>query len=285
MPAIFLNPEVDLCKTEDHMSFVLKRTLEAYIKIRIHSDTFIQEECSFQKIAIHYDRERGFSFFTLIKKMGVQYNNFLRILCEDIKKGNSIETPTTYSKILKEMELPSPFLEHAFNQKGMALSFASNEYWENDFIEFEDDAQLPNIWGQTNFDKIYQWLDDYYRQEKKFYDGIQKLFNVEFCCKEIKSSTFTPYEWEIIFNTFKKANENNFETTDNLIKDWYGLPPMRYIRDKNHSDFTLRIFFIKKNNKIYVGKIYHKNTNNTLKEEAAAVKSFEIFKSLNLFDS
>ncbi len=68
MPDIFLNPEVDTCKTKEDMLSVLKRTLEAYIKIQRHIGSFNQEEGSFQKIAIHYDRESRFSFFTLIKK-------------------------------------------------------------------------------------------------------------------------------------------------------------------------------------------------------------------------
>ncbi len=286
MPDIFLNPEVDTCKTEEHMSSVLQRTLDAYVKIRNHIGSFTQEEGSFQKIAIHYDRESRFSFFTLIKKAGKNYNNHFKLLNEDINKGNSIAPLAIHTKTLKGINLPSPFLEHAFNQKGMALSFATDIYWENDFIEFnEDNAQLPNIWGQTNFDKIHEWLDSYYYQERSFYDGIQNSFNVEFCCKDIKPSTFNPYEWEMIYDTFKKANEKNFEKTDKLIKDWAGLPPMRYIRDRNHSDLTLRIFFIKKDNKIYVGQIYHKNTNNTLKEEAAAEKSFNTFKKLKLLCS
>lgn len=286
MPDIFLNPEVDTCKTEDHMSSILKRTLDAYIKIRNHIGSFTQAEGSFQKIAFYYDKGNVISFFTLIKKVGKDYNDYFKLLTEDINKGNSITPPKIYAKTLKGIDVPSPFLEHAFNQRGMALSFATNEYWENDFIEFnEDNAQLPNIWGQTNFDNIHKWLDNYYCQENRLYEAIQNSFNVEFCCKDIKPSTFNPYEWEMIYDTFKKAHEKNFERTDKLIKDWVGLSPMRYIRDRNHSDFTIRIFFIKKNNKIYVGQIYHKNTINTLKEEAAAEKSFNTFKKLNIFCS
>ena len=286
MPDIFLNPEVDTFKTEEHMSSVLKRTLDAYIRIRIHIGSFTQEKDSFQKIAIHYDKGKVFSFISLINKMDGKYKNYFKLLTEGITKGNSIDPPTIHTKTLKGINIPSPFLEHAFNQRGMALSFATDIYWENDFIEFnEDNAQLPNIWGQTNFDKIHEWLDNYYIQENNFYEGIQNLFNVEFCCKDIKPSTFNLYEWKMIYETFKKAHEKNFEKTDKLIKDWGGLPPMRYIRDRNHSDFTLRIFFIKNDNKIYVGQIYHKNTDNTLKEEAAAVKSFNKFKELKLFCS
>ena len=283
MPDIFLNPEVGTFKTEEHMFSVLKRTLDAYIKIRNHIASFTQEEGSFRKIAFYYEKGNMISFFSLIKRAGKDYNNHFKLLTEHINKGNSISSPAIHTKTLKVINLYSPFLEYAFNQKGMALSFATDIYWENDFIEFnEDNAQLPNIWGQTNFDKIHEWLNSYYCQEKSFYNGIQNSFNVEFCCKDIKPSTFSPYEWEIIYDTFKKANEKNFEKTDKLIKDWEDLPPMRYIRDRNHSNFTLRIFFIKKDDKIYVGQIYHKNTDNTLKEEAAAEKSFNTFKELKL---
>lgn len=283
MPDIFLNPEVNTCNTEERMLSVLKRTLDAYVKIRNHIGSFTQQEDSFKKIAFYYDKGNAISFFTLIKKAGKDYNNHFKLLTEDINKGYRIAPPEIHTKTLKGLDVPSPFLEHAFNQRGMALSFATDEYWENDFIEFnEDNAQLPNIWGQTNFDNIHEWLENYYCQENNFYEAIQNSFNVKFCCKDIKSSTFNPYEWEMIYATFKKAHEKNFERTDTLIKDWGGLPPMRYIRDRNHSDFTIRIFFIKNNNKIYVGQIYHKNTDNTLKEEAAAEKSFNTFKELKL---
>ena len=283
MPDIFLNPEVCICKTEEQMSFVLKRTLDAYMTIRKHIGTFIQEKDSFQKISFNYNKENFFSFFSLIAKMGEKYEIVFNILKEDINKGNVIDSLTTYTKTLKEINYPSPFLEYAFNQKGIALSFASDKYWENDFIEFnEDNAQLPNIWGQTNFDQIYKWLNRYYCEEKKLYDGIQNCFNVEFCCNDITPLSFTPYQWEMIYQTFQKASEKNFERTDPLIKDWEGRSPMRYIRDKNHSDFTLRIFFIKKDDKIYVGEIYHKNTDNTRKEEAVAERSFAAFKALEL---
>ncbi len=282
MPALFLNPEVGACPDKNQAVQCIARTMRAYTTLKKHVTTLCQQQNTLHTLTLYAEQGKTHSLYDLLRLADKQTLNHLRLFMQDLAKGNVLTLEGTGSKTLKGLDLPSPLLEYALEQQGMALSFANSPYWETDFLEFNEvEKRLPNVWGQTDFQPIHTWLNAYYRETAHF-DGIQRMFNVVFCCDDITASTFTPYQWSLIYKAFAKAAENNFLPCPPLIKPWDGLP-IFYIRDRQHSDFTLRIFFIKRKETIYVGKIYHKNASNTLKEEAAADKSYEAFCARNLF--
>lgn len=148
MPALFLNPEVGVCRSEELAIQSISRTLLAYAVLRRHITAWEQEENTFGRLSLYYKEGRTASIHELLPKMNGNLRNLFQIFFRDILRGNIIETPQVASKTLKSIDIQSPFLEYAFEQQGIALSFADDPYWEKDFIEFnEDNASLPNIWG------------------------------------------------------------------------------------------------------------------------------------------
>ena len=259
MPALFLNSEVGACKDKDHAIKCVSRALSAYILLKKHITDICNEKDIINNLILFFEKEKSFYIHDMFRMVDKETRNNLQIFTNALLHGAIVDPPTEGEKTLKGLGLPSPLLEYALEQKGMVLSFANSPYWETDFIEFnEDTSVLPNIWGQNDFHQINSWLDAYY-QEIESFEGIQRRFNVVFCCDNITEVTFTPSQWSLIYNTFAKAQEKNFSLCPPFIKQWEGLPIL-YIRDKQHSSFTLRIFFIKKEEKIYVGEIYHKNS-------------------------
>lgn len=275
MPPLFINPETGQCDDEKKALKAISRTLRAYIAIKHHVSSLNHHRDCLATLALYCVRGRPVSIFELSQKFGKNDRTLWNIFLEALSHGNIIEIPEKSSKTLKGLDLPSPLLEYAAAKKGMALSFATDSYWENDFILFnEDDKSLPNIWGQTDLHSITAWLKTFYRENESHFNAIQKNFNVCFCCNNIDSLSFTGNQWELIYDAFDKASKYNFEVFPPLIKRWDS-SPLLYIRERNHTSFTIRIFFVKCKDRIYVGDIYHKNTDNTLKEEAAADKSWK----------
>lgn len=283
MPALFFNSEVGPCDNEKLAVECLSRTILAYIEIEKYITDFMYEENSINNFRIYLEREKVLFLASMFYKLDKKLSLALGLILKRFSRGTILlkQDLDSSSLSLKEINLPSPLIECALRHKGMLFTIASDPYWEKDFIEFSEiEDKVPNIWGQTNFKLINKWIDNFYQNTNSF-DGIKMMFDVVFCNSNISASTFTDYEWGCIYSIFKKAKENNFEVCSDFIEPWKGLP-IFYIRHGNHSNFTIRIFFIKKDKKIYVGDIYHKNTDNTLKEESFAEHSYNIFKQNGL---
>lgn len=284
MPALYFNSEVGSCATEEHALHCISRTLSAYEGIKKHISSLCQEQEAFAKMKLCSEKDKGSFISEFVHKVDKKTRMQLVILLHDISKGSVFCPPDAHTKTLKFLDIPSPLLEYVLTQNGMTLSFATDAYWENDFIEFNECvAAIPNVWGQTDFSSFAAWLKEHKKQKTTFFLQILQDFNVEFCNNGINENSFSLQEWRMIYSSFQKANLNNFEIAPPLIKRW-GTSPIYYIRDKNHSNFTIRIFFIKKDNKIHVGEIYHKNESNTLKEERAADSSYRRFFDLGLLE-
>lgn len=282
MPALYLNSEVGACATEEQALHCISRTMAAYEALKSHISDLYQEQIAFDKLQLCAERDKGAFISELYPKLDKKTQTKVAIFRRELAKGSIISPPESHTKTLKGLNTPSSFLEYVFIQNGMTLSFASDEYWESDFIEFnEDDGLIPNIWGQTEFVSLNAWLNQCKKQTSTLFSQIQDEFNVKFCDDSVTESSFTLHEWRMIYSAFEKGNHIQFEVTPPLIKKWDTLP-IFYIRDKQHSNFTMRIFFIKQGKKVYVGKIYHKNKTNTLKEEYAADSSYKKFCELGL---
>lgn len=284
MPPLYLNPEIGACDTEDHALHCITRTMQAYMALNEHVSELCQEEDTCSRLQLCSELGKA-SFISelhhkLDQKAKMQVNVFLAAL----SRGSVVPTQENSTKTLKNLNMPSPFLEYVLAQNGMALSFATDDCWERDFIEFNECAEsIPNIWGQTDFSSLDTWIRQYSLQNDNIFSLIQQEFKVEFCTGDVTKDSFTTPEWKIIYSAFQKARNSNFDATFPLIKQWSG-SPIYYIRDRNHSNFTIRIFFIKQGDKVYVGEMYHKNNTNTRKEESAAETSYQAFCKRGLFD-
>lgn len=283
MPPLFINPETGPAQDIEQAKKCVLRTLTAWSCLAKHVDYLAAGDKDMDQLILYFDKRRPATIRELLAHGDPAFKQLIQPFVSALLKAKLLEINEEHGKILKGIGLPSAILGYAFVKDGMALTFASDSYWENDFIEFEgEDAGLPNIWGQTDLVAINNWLNDYYksRSGKK---NIERQFHVKFCLKDIKENSFTDNQWRLLYDTFSYAASRNFEKCPPFIKSWNNTQ-MLYIRDGNHTDFTTRIFFIKRGEIIYVGEVYHKTTNNTLREEAAAYRSRDAFKKLGIWD-
>lgn len=284
MPGLYLNTEVSPCATEDQALHVVSRSLMAYVALKTHVSELCQEENALHCLPLYLEHGKGKFFSELQHKLDAASRLRANIFISELAKGNIFSPLSSCDKTLKGLDLPSPILEYILSQNGMAFSFASDPYWEADFIEFnEGEWTVPNVWGQKDFKSFDAWLKKWREHAYSFFTRIQEDFNVEFCIDSINETSFTIQEWRMIYDAIQKANRVKFEVSPPLVKKWSGLP-IYYIRTKNHSDFTLRIFFLKRASKVYIAEIYHKNETNSLKEESAADSSYAAFCRHNLLD-
>ncbi|MGL4209217.1 MAG: hypothetical protein ACRCTY_07495 [Candidatus Adiutrix sp.] len=284
MYLLYLNPETGPSATEDAAMRCISRTRTAYISFKNQVSELYQGEGedAFSFMQFYSNNGQAKYFSELTPKLDNTTKVMAQVFLNHLSKGStvpSLTAPTTL--MLKDINQPSPYLEHVLNQNGLTLSFASSACWEKDFIEFVDcQNSIPNIWGQTTFTSFNGWLKQQQTTIDIILNQMQTKFNVEFCGDKSKKS-FNMWEWRVIYDAFEKSHNLGFQANGGLIKPWGDLP-IFYIRDRSQSAFILRIFFIKKGEKIYVGEIYHKNGTNTRKEENAANQSYKIFKTWGL---
>lgn len=284
MPGLYLNTEVGPCATEEQALQVVSRSLVAYENLKEHVSELWQEENALHCLQLSVEAGKGKYFSELQHKLDATSRLRANIFLRELAKGDIFCPPSSCEKTLKGLDIQSPILEYILSQNGMTLSFASDPYWESDFIEFNEGAWgVPNIWGQREFKSFDAWLKNWREQAFSFFTRIKEDFNVEFCIDSISETSFTIQEWRMIYDAIQRANSVKFEVSPPLVKKWSGLP-IYYIRTKNHSDFTLRIFFLKQASKVYIAEIYHKNETNSLKEESAADSSYDAFCRHNLLD-
>lgn len=282
MPSLYFNSEVGACTTEKQAKECITRTMMAYITLKKHVSAVYQKQGAFSNIQLCSEQGKSQFISEFHNNLDKATQERVTIFIKDLSKGNIAYPPITHTKTLKNLDYPSAFLEYVLEQEGMTLSFPSDTYWKTDFIEFNECTDsIPNIWGQTDFQPINAWLTQWHQKTSTIFNRIKNDFGIDFCCTNISEASFTLHEWKMVYTTFKKASHLYFAISPPLIKKWNNLP-IYYIRDKNHSNFTLRAFFTKLGAKIYIGEIYHKNETNTLKEESAAERSYKKFRDLGL---
>lgn len=282
MPPIYVNSEIGSAKTQEAALQSIVNALTSYKEIREHISSVFQDKIALN-IQICSELNTPKYIFEYIPIISYQHKLLAQLLLSDISKGSICNTAEqSPTKTLKDLDVPSPLFEYILLNDGMAFSFATHSFWKRDFIEFNECSEcVPNIWGQHDNTPILSWINEWYDRNGEVIRSIESEFNINFCDPSIQNTSFTRSEWHIIKEALRMAHAVNFNFTPPLIKGWSDLP-IHYIRFRNHNSFTLRIFFVKKDNKIHIGKIYHKNDDNTLKEEYMARKSFELFRNLGI---
>ena len=190
MPELYFNSEVGCSDTEEHALYCISRTLSAYNEIKKHLSCLYQEQGAFAKMRLCSESGKGSFISEFFHKVDKQTQTQLAVLLHDISKGSVFCPPNTHTKTLKSLDIPSPLLEYVLTQNGMTLSFATDAYWESDFIEFNEcGAAIPNVWGQTDFSSFAAWLKEHKKHKTKFFLQILQDFNIEFCSNGINENS------------------------------------------------------------------------------------------------
>jgi hypothetical protein len=183
----------------------------------------------------------------------------LQYLLQKFDKGTKINIDgeiCTFS--LKKPDLhESKILECAFKKEGMALSFATNDCWKTDFIEFQEQTGLlPNIWGQDDLSGIKSWLEHWHKKNDSFAGKLKRQFNIGVC--ENADFSFSGGEQEAVKDGFEKARQIKYQPGK--------LPVLNFWRgDKSKCGYLLelrvgniRVFFVCRGESIIIGGVYRK---------------------------
>lgn len=288
MPPLYLNPETGPCASMDELKDALRKAVRAYNDIRDYADgVYLEAENPGNLVVAHDNGQPVYlrDVFWRLRKEDPRLFQEVSPFVQALLHGHVVPPKEDGSGALKGIGHPSPFLELASEDEGLVLSISCDPYWHTDFIEFEDGRKLPNIWGQDDIGQnqdLQEWLDSYYPKHANMHT-IEKDFNVEFCSPEVENSTFTESEWGKIYKTFEIARKLKYLPNGKSVKKWKGSPHLIYMRHKeNKGNFSIRIFFVKRNNTVYAGEIYRKVTSNLTPEENAAKKSYKLFQDRGL---
>lgn len=113
MPALFLNPEVGVCRSEEQAIQSISRTLLAYAVLRRHITAWEQEEDTFGRLSLYYKEGRTTSIHELLPKM----DSYAASLRDEKKRA----LPETFHSI-------QTFLVHEHSFMG-SLSPLQGETW------------------------------------------------------------------------------------------------------------------------------------------------------------
>lgn len=195
--------------------------------------------------------------------------NYILAKFNKCEKINIEETECNYR--LEELNISSPILEKAFKDDAMVFSFASESYWEEDFLSFENqNERLPNIWGQEDLSSLKEWIEEFNRRKSSFSERLEREFNAVICC-DIPSNLGREGKIKILnaLTTAKAINHKPGQAE--ILQVWQGsrtdYGSLLELRPQG-----IRVFYIYYDGKIAIGNFYFKGSGNDMHLERKAAK-------------
>lgn len=236
---------------------------------------YIDSKIELEDYVIAKENDRDVFFRELFYlEQGQNTENITKLDCilEKFNKGEKInieETECNYR--LEELNISSPILEKAFKDDAMVFSFASESYWEEDFLSFENqNERLPNIWGQEDLSSLKEWIEEFNRRKSSFSERLEREFNAVICC-DIPSNLGREGKIKILnaLTTAKAINHKPGQAE--ILQVWQGsrtdYGSLLELRPQG-----IRVFYIYYDGKIAIGNFYFKGSGNDMHLERKAAK-------------
>lgn len=236
---------------------------------------YIDSKIELEDYVIAKENDRDVFFRELFYlEQGQNTENITKLDCilEKFNKGEKInieETECNYR--LEELNISSPILEKAFKDDAMVFSFASESYWEEDFLSFENqNERLPNIWGQEDLSSLKEWIEEFNRRKSSFSERLEREFNAVICC-DIPSNLGREGKGKILdaLTTAKEINHQPGQT--GILRAWQGARTdygsLLELRPQG-----IRVFYIYYDGKIVIGNFYFKGSGNDMRLERKAAE-------------
>lgn len=280
MPDIFFNPYPGAAADIDTGKQILVKTALAVETLRSSIvDAFNPEgDGPISNFTLVRDSSIGcqLNINDLLPSIGGQERTVVSRFYSLFSRGRvlSKEMLDDYDKLtFKVLDTPAPVLEFAIKNDGITASFATEQIWKNDFLEFvEIEHKLPNVWGQEDLTQITAWIEDWYQRNNGYIEELKRKFDADICKGSIKSGDLCKTEWDIIFEKISEARERNYDVDGYMVKDVditsYG--PMKQIK---HEGTGLRLYLSISGDRIIVGGLYKKGTGSLKTEKIVQGKA------------
>lgn len=245
------------CLQEDIGSYCIdsKITLKDYVIAKENDrDVFFSE-------LFYLERGHNTENITKLEYILTKFNTGKKISIEEIECNYKLE----------KLNISDPILEKAFKDDAMVFSFASESYWEKDFLSFENqNEKLPNIWGQKDLSSLKKWIEEFNRRKSSFSERLEREFNAVICC-DIPSNLGREGKGKILdaLTTAKEINHQPGQT--GILRAWQGARTdygsLLELRPQG-----IRVFYIYYDGKIVIGNFYFKGSGNDMRLERKAAK-------------
>lgn len=122
--------------------------------------------------------------------------------------------------VLCGLGAPAPVLEYAARRDGMAATLPTEIEWKRDFLQFEGrEERLPNIYGQSELNPLYDWIEKWYERCSDFTTRLEKVCGLAICREAMCRYVPSPSEHDLTINMIQRAAQRHFEHDGYLVKD------------------------------------------------------------------
>jgi hypothetical protein len=273
-PDVYFNNEVGVANTFENARLCILDAAQALFKIdKEIGDVCVQFHVDFGSLNISQENGNPKFMQDLFFVKGKNLD-LLRYLFNKFSKGKKINPQGYNSLSIKGLSLNSEILEYALENDGMVLSFATDDFWKKDFIEFcEIEKSLPNIWGEQSLFSVKNWINGWHKDKDLFIDLLKRDFNLELCDEVKNDFQFSFIQENKIKSCFNKAKDIQYECGKiKELNSWQGSKTqVGVLKELRVLSEGIRIFFINYNGELIVGGSFKKGAGQTdkLQQKAA----------------
>jgi len=201
---LFFNSETGAADREGGLRALLC-TAKAYQTLNKHFDRVTFQRGNGGELIVFWDGEIAYRVKDCVIQSQKEERAKLLLLLNSLNKGIMVDNDVLEeceNWTIRELGLPSPFMEYAARNDGMLLSVATADDWKLDFFTFqENDIKLPNLWGQDDLTPLTAWIYVRVAKENNYLSILENRFDCQFCNASVSNAMLTSSEWEIVLGS------------------------------------------------------------------------------------